>query len=119
MEKKAQQHIRGVRHDSLNTSVLAAFYKCVVEDTPTFSITTWCGNCSWQEDTWAFAEGELPSQSPFRWVHLYQQAQDECGLHTQPMDFEMNRLFQTNGLFQTDGRDAEAWFSPGKGDTRR
>eukprot|EP00064_Thunnus_orientalis_P011277 superscaffoldBa00001612_g11307 len=47
--EKAHQRLyflRRLRQAGLNTSVLAAFYRCVVESTLTFSITTWYGNCS-------------------------------------------------------------------------
>lgn len=47
--KKAHQplyFLRRLRQAGLNSSVLAAFYRCVVESTLTFSMTTWYGNCS-------------------------------------------------------------------------
>ena len=47
--KKAHQRLyflRRLRQAGLSTSVLEAFYRCVVESTLTFSITTWYGNCT-------------------------------------------------------------------------
>ena len=47
--KKAHQRLyflRRLKQAGLNTSVREAFYRCVVESTLTFSITSWYGNCS-------------------------------------------------------------------------
>lgn len=47
--KKAHQRlyfVRKLRQAGLNSSVLAAFYRCVAESTLTLSITSWYGNCS-------------------------------------------------------------------------